>query len=40
MHQVLKCTARGSPKNTGRKKRQKMAISAPSHNFAGLCLRN
>ena len=36
----LKRAARGSLKNTGRKKVAKIAIWAPSHNFVGLYLRN
>jgi len=33
----MKCGARGSLKNAGRKK---IAISAPSHKFVGLYLRS
>jgi len=36
----LKPAARGSLKNTGRKKSPKIAIWAPSHNVVGLYLRN
>jgi len=36
----LKRAARGSLKNTGRKKVSKIAIWAPSHNFVGLYLRH
>jgi len=36
----LKCTARGSLKNTGHKNRKKITISEPSHNFVGLYLHN
>jgi len=36
----LKCAARGSLKIQDAKKSTKIAISAPSHNFVGLYLRN
>ena len=36
----LKRVARGSLKVQDAKNRQKFAISAPSHNFVGLYLRN
>jgi len=36
----LKCAARGSLQIQDAKKSLKIAISAPSHNFVGLYLRN
>jgi len=36
----LKCAARGSLEIQDAKMTQKIAISAPWHNFVGLCLRN
>ena len=37
----LKCAARGSLKNTGRRIREKYAVCAPSYNFAmKACINN